>query len=144
MTQNTDKTIAKTDAEFAAILPAAPDSEAIAKLAALLKSMDEATVASARIAGLLPRTPKAAKPVREPRALKAPKTPVQCACGCGKETMGSFAMGHDAKVKGIMKRLVANKALATEIDWKPTQALRDYVAAHESWSDDFAALLATR
>lgn len=45
---------------------------------------------------------KAAKPAR---AAKAPKTVRNCACGCGTETTGHFAPGHDARVHGWIAKL---------------------------------------
>ncbi|HET7713880.1 MAG TPA: hypothetical protein VFK94_06595 [Patescibacteria group bacterium] len=35
----------------------------------------------------------------ETRRVKEPKTPNQCLCGCGGDTMSRFVPGHDAKLK---------------------------------------------
>jgi hypothetical protein len=39
------------------------------------------------------------------RAPKAPKQVRNCACGCGTETSGYFAPGHDAKLHGWISKL---------------------------------------
>lgn len=57
-----------------------------------MKSMAKSKTAKAK---------KAAGPKRD----KAPKTVRQCVCGCGEETTGHFAPGHDARYHGWIKKL---------------------------------------
>jgi hypothetical protein len=36
---------------------------------------------------------------------RPPKTVRSCACGCGEETLGYFAPGHDARFKGWLRKI---------------------------------------
>ena len=59
-------------------------------------------------------TPKATNtPKAQPQANAKPEQaqPVKrCLCGCGGETKGRFVPGHDARVKGLLRRLDLGKA----------------------------------
>ena len=46
---------------------------------------------------------------------KAPKTVRKCVCGCGNETTGHFAPGHDARFHGWIKKLASGKMGPSEI-----------------------------
>lgn len=64
-------------------------------------------------------TPKAA-PVRTPKG----KHP--CACGCGSETGGTWAQGHDARFYGIMRKINAGELEREAADVFPAETVEKY------------------
>lgn len=50
--------------------------------------------------GRLPKLPKL------PTAARKPKPQVECACGCGSMTKGTWFPGHDATHNGLVLRIV--------------------------------------
>ncbi len=52
---------------------------------------------------------KGAAATKAPKAPKKPKSTHDCICGCGRETGGLYAPGHDARVKGILLQIEKGK-----------------------------------
>jgi len=65
---------------------------------------------------------KAAKPTKA-RAAKAPKTVRNCVCGCGTETTGHFAPGHDARYHGWITKLADGRIQRNGKDAKSGEAI---------------------
>jgi hypothetical protein len=73
------------------------------------------------------KTTKAAKlaKVAKPATEKKEKKEVEvreCLCGCGGTTKSQFCMGHDAKAKGMLRRVIDGKADANTL---PEALLRE-------------------
>ena len=66
---------------------------------------------------------KAAKKAPKARAAKAPKTVRNCVCGCGTETTGHFAPGHDARYHGWITKLADGRIQRNGKDAKSGEQL---------------------
>lgn len=53
----------------------------------------------------------------------------ECICGCGTKVAGTFAQGHDQRVRGMIQRGETNKALARARRRGLLKALRHGVVA---------------
>lgn len=68
------------------------------------------------------------KPNGAVRKEKAPKTVRSCACGCGTETTGYFAPGHDARLHGWIAKLSDGRMEPKDIPYASTRAKLGLVA----------------
>ena len=66
--------------------------------------MAKAKAAAAKAGGTLTKAAAKIKAKTAPKQKKLKKTH-DCLCGCGGETFGLFAPGHDARVKGILLKI---------------------------------------
>ena len=57
---------------------------------------------------------------------RTPKAKHPCACGCGSETGGTWAQGHDARFYGIMRKVNAGELEREAADVFPTETVEKY------------------
>lgn len=65
---------------------------------------------------------------------KPPKTVRKCFCGCGEETTGFFAPGHDARFNGWLKQIEKGKSTAEKL---LTKTQRDALGPWKKRGDGF-------
>lgn len=101
----------------------------------------------------IPSTPApivhAARPVDRPKAIKEPKPKAErtitektygskeCICGCGRPTGSTFAPGHDASMKSLLKKVQKGEIA---LDQVPVLVV-DYVRSNEKWNGWFGDVI---
>lgn len=74
----------------------------------------------------------AARSAKSGRA-KTPKTVRKCFCGCGEETMGYFAPGHDGRFHGLMKKLERGEIEPKDIRKSQADVIGPFKKSGEGW-----------
>jgi hypothetical protein len=64
---------------------------------------------------------------------KAPRTVRKCFCGCGEETMGYFAPGHDGRFHGLMKKLERGEIEPKDIRKAQAEIIGPFKKFGEGW-----------
>lgn len=95
----------------------------------------EAEKAEQRKANLA-KVPK--KGAAKEKAEKAPKSTHDCICGCGRETGGLYAPGHDARVKGILLQVERGKLKKEDVP----EGVKPFVKWSGSWGKEGFSLVA--
>jgi hypothetical protein len=110
----------------------------------MLEEGDEIPPMPAPIVTTRPVDQPKATPAKEPKPKKE-KTETEkqysgsksCICGCGTPTQSTFAPGHDARMKSLLKKVQSGAATLGDVP----ELVIDYVRTNEKWNGWFGNVL---